>query len=108
MPGRRSRDKGANFEREMARLFREAYPDARRGIGQSRAAGEVPDVDGTPWWVECKRQKAPNIRAAYRQAQEATDGRPVLVVTKADREDILVTMSWKDFVRWTTEILKQS
>ena len=99
MSGRRSRDKGAVFERRLATTFRAIWPDARRGIGQTRFAGEVPDVEGTPYWVEAKRQKRPNINAAVAQARKATDGRPILVVTKRDREPTLVTMDLCTFLR---------
>ena len=90
MSGRRSRRKGAAFEREVSNLLKQIYPDARRGIGQARSGGEVADVEGTPWWVECKRKKKCSIPAAWRQACEATDGRPCLVVAKDDGGPILV------------------
>ena len=92
------RDKGANWERLLAKMFCGlGYTSARRGIGQARSAKEVSDVQGTPFWVEAKVGAAPDILAAVRQAQAATDGRPVLVVTKRDREGVLVTMEWATF-----------
>lgn len=96
--GRRSRRKGKAFEREIASAMRAAgFGEARRGL-QSRGGGEVPDVEGTPWWVECKVGKSPRVLAAYEQAREATDGRPVLVVTKWDRGPTLVTMDLSTFL----------
>jgi hypothetical protein len=92
------RNKGANFERLVSKMFAGlGYASARRGIGQARSAKEVSDVEGTPWWVECKCGQHPDILAAWRQACEATDGRPVLVVSHRDREGTLVTMSWEQF-----------
>jgi hypothetical protein len=102
MSGRRSRTKGAAFERLTARTLKPHWPEARRGIGQARSAGEVADVQGTPFWVECKRQKRCNIQAAYKQAQEATDGRPPLVVTRDDNSTTLVTMDMETFLKWLT------
>lgn len=93
MNGRKSRNKGATFERWLANVLKRIWPGAKRGIGQTRSAGEVADVEGTDYWVEAKRHKRCNIRAAWRQACEATDGRPVLVVTKDDFAEPLVTMS---------------
>jgi len=87
-----SRRKGANFERQVANLLRPLFPSSRRGIGQARSAGEVADVEGTPFWIECKRHKRCRIPAAMRQAQEATDGRPCLVVAKDDYGPIRVTL----------------
>lgn len=82
MSGARSRRKGASYERELANRWRDSglYPDAERGIGQARSGGDVPDVTGTPWWVEAKCQARPNVFAALEQAEEATDGRAPIVV----------------------------
>ena len=80
--GKRSRNKGAAYERELANRWRDSglYPGAKRGIGQARSGGDVSDVEGTPWWVEAKCQARPNVYAALEQAEEASDGRPCLVV----------------------------
>lgn len=75
MSGRYSRNKGATFEREVAIELRRLWPKAKRGIGQTRAAHEVADVEGTDgWWVECKclaKVLPSNIRNAMAQAQKA-------------------------------------
>ena len=105
---RRSRVKGSIHERAVAAALKELYPNARRGIGQTRAGGEVPDVTGTPWWVEAKNRKACNVHAAYQQATlaraeaKSSDlaAAPVLVVTRKVGETLdLVTMSMTDFQR---------
>ena len=84
--GKASRTKGHGFEREAARDMQLVYPTAKRGIGQSRGGGaELPDVDGTPFHIECKRGVKVNVRAALRQAQRDSQGRPVLVLVKEDR-----------------------
>ena len=57
------------------------YPDAQRGLGQARGADQC-DVEGTPWWIECKVGRRQNPRAALRQALGDTDGRPVVAVIK--------------------------
>lgn len=97
MSGKASQRKGARGEREAASLLRQFYPDAKRGLQQRRDANEAPDVTGTPFWVEVKWQKRPSIHAAYEQAKAATDGRPVLIMTKRPRESVLVTMEWGMF-----------
>ena len=81
MTGRRSRTKGKVWEREVANLLKEFWPDARRGW-QSRAGDDEADVEDTPFWVECKIGKCPNVYAAFDQADEASDGRPVLIAVK--------------------------
>jgi hypothetical protein len=64
----RSREKGHAYERVVADKLRRVYPDARRGIGQARQGGEVPDVEGTPFWVEAKNRKVLNVHDAFAQA----------------------------------------
>jgi len=96
--GRSSRRKGHDYERALATLMRSVWPEARRGIGQARAGGDVPDVDGTPFWIEAKRGKRISIRAAYEQAVEAADGRVPVVVSREDRSPALVTMGLEDWL----------
>jgi hypothetical protein len=96
--GASQRRKGAGWERELAKLFRAIYPGAKRGIGQARSAKEVSDVEGTPYWIEAKCGARTNPRAALRQAQECTDGRPVLVVCKDDHQEPFVVMPLEQFL----------
>jgi hypothetical protein len=75
------------------------YPKAKRGL-QSRDGSECCDVEFTPFFVECKKGRKTNIKGALRQAKEAGDEvRPIMVVTRDDNEDILVTMVWSDFFK---------
>jgi hypothetical protein len=73
--GRASRVKGHGWEREVANLLRERLGiDAKRGLAQPRGgSAEEPDVlaPGVPIWLECKRGKKTNARAALAQAVEA-------------------------------------
>lgn len=80
------RAKGHGYERTVAGYLRSIYPTAERGL-QSRGGGEeVPDVNGTPLWVECKRhRKVPGaLSLYYRAREEASDGRPAVLVLKED------------------------
>lgn len=93
----RSRRKGATWERELAaRWAASIYPAAQRGPRGSQRDGEA-DVEGTPWWVECKVGARPDVLGAMRQAEAATDGRTPLVVVKRDREAPLVAMRLEAF-----------
>ena len=69
MGGRASRRKGHDWERAVAKRLRAIFGTAVRRGWQSRDGAEQPDVDGSPWWVECKRSKRPNIEAALVQAE---------------------------------------
>lgn len=106
--GRMKRGKGTSYERTIANELKPIYPRAKRGIGQARAAHEVPDVVGVPFWVEAKHHKRVNIRKAYEQAVAASVAAiaargamlglerarvgPVLVVSRDNGKSDLATM----------------
>jgi Holliday junction resolvase len=104
-----SRNKGSSFERKIANELKRWFPNAKRGIGQTRSSSEVPDVDGTPFWIECKHRKSISIVGAFEQATRAlaraTQQRGIgqipwevpLVVSRVDGGPILVTMSAEAF-----------
>ena len=73
--GKASRVKGHGWEREVAHMLRERLGiDAKRGLAQPRGgSAEEPDVlsPGVPIWLECKRGKKTNARAALAQAVDA-------------------------------------
>jgi hypothetical protein len=96
--GKMQRDKGSTFERLIATVFRDIWPEARRGIGQARSAKEVPDVDGCPYWPELKHRKTVSIQSAMKQARNDTDGRPPIVVSRDNRGPILVTLELDTFL----------
>ena len=99
--GAYNRKKGADYERELVHQFRKAFAGEdgiRRGI-QSRAGVECPDVECPVFWVEAKRMKRPNIRAALSQAEEGCpEHRVALAVTRANNDKSLVTLSLDDFL----------
>jgi hypothetical protein len=105
--GRSQRIKGRAFEQLVARLFRRVWPEAKRGIGQARMGGEVPDVDPHPdWWIECKHQRSCSWRAAYKQALEANDGRRqrVLAVTRDTGGDVFAHLKLNDLLDLLEEL----
>lgn len=113
--GKASRLKGANFEREIAKDLREFFgptdgdtSQIKRGIGQTRAAHEVPDVEFPPFWIEAKRHRISTPRKALAQAYRdlsihklATgDSRfkiPI-AITKDDNDKSVVTLFLADFL----------
>jgi len=99
MSGLMSRRKGARFEREMVKRFRDVFgEDVRRGL-QSRSGEEVPDVDVPCFWVECKRERRTSPKKALAQAiGDATKGRIPIAVCKDDRCEPTVTMLLDDFL----------
>ena len=107
--GRASRRKGHDWEREVATRFREIFGNeqVRRGL-QSRSGEEVPDVEVPCFWIECKREKRTNPRAALTQAVDAaTKGRIPIAVCKDDRRDPIVTLLLDDFLELVGEWWQQ-
>lgn len=96
--GAMQRRKGARFERAVARAFAVVFPEAKRGIGQARSAGEVADVQGTPFWPECKRGNSATVDAALAQALAASDGRVPVAVVRKDKKRATATMYLDDFL----------
>ena len=103
MGGKMSRTKGHTFERWVANAFKTVFPDARRGL-QYRDPREC-DVEGTPLRVECKRLKLVHSRdivGALMQAkgdgERHEDDRLCIAVTKADRRETLVHMTFDTFL----------
>lgn len=106
--GRHQREKGKRGEREVATLLREKFAwladKVRRGASQSRRGSDAADVEGLPWWMEVKLGARPNIHAAMKQGRAMTDGRPVVVFTRRDREDWLVTVPADDWLAAMAEL----
>ena len=101
MGGRHSRNKGANFERELVHMFRDVMPEAeiKRGF-QYRGGQEACDVDAPKFWIEAKRHNRTNIKAALRQAMETCpEGRWSLAICKDDRQPAMATMYLDDFLK---------
>jgi hypothetical protein len=102
MSGKASRDKGANFERQIAARLRELWADAKRGLGQARSASEVADVVLPGWWVECKRWRECKPLEALTQAKRASDasgtGATPVAITRDDRSVAIVTMFLDDWI----------
>lgn len=100
-----SRAKGQRGEREWVEYFKQWWPFASRGLSQT-AGASTPDVDRTPFWVECKSGKRINLFAAYEQAKsdlakEQKKGRYLdmmpIVCARQDRKDGVVMMSAETF-----------
>ena len=106
-PGKSARNKGAAFEREVAKILSDATGvEWKRGLGQTRGGGSeradvyTEDLVGSLFHVECKNQKICNIKGAMKQALgdiKGTNKVPV-VITKDTRQETLVTMRLEDWL----------
>lgn len=93
-----SRMKGKRGERAIAELLRPVFGAGVKRGWQSRSGRDGSDIEGTPYWIEVKVGKCPNVRAALKQATEATDGRMPVVVVKDDRREPFVVMRLSDWL----------
>lgn len=95
------RRKGKTWERAVATMLRPLFGDSVKRGFQSRSGRDGCDVEGSPFWVECKHGRLVNLRAALAQAIRDTDGRIPIVIAKDDRTDPVVLMRLAD---WLAEL----
>ena len=108
-----SRRKGKYGELEVVAILKEHGLTARRGAPMQAAGGRptVPDVvvDGAPVWLEVKRGKLVNVRAAMRQAlQDAPATDLAAVVHRDDRGEWMLTARLEDVLELVVETLKRT
>lgn len=104
--GRKSNARGKEYERDVANALKPLFPKAARLFGQAREGYEVPDVGGTPYWIECAKGSTNAIHDKLKQGLIATDksdsiysGAPVIVFSKHDRSgEHMSTMRREDFL----------
>lgn len=115
--GKTSRRKGRDYQARLAKRFRDngTFTNASSThSAQSRRQGyKPPDIEGTPYWIECKHQKSPDILGSLKQAEQeattASDQRPAIAIIKhhGERGDPIVVMRLKDFERLVQQKEKQ-
>lgn len=95
-----SRDKGAEGERELARILKDYGYPARRGQQYCGANGDA-DVVGLPEiHIECKRVEHLNIDAALAQSiRDAEDDEIPVVMHRRNHMPWKVTMLLDDWIR---------
>ncbi|MDX2089561.1 MAG: hypothetical protein SFX73_17030 [Kofleriaceae bacterium] len=76
----------------------------RRGL-QFRDGAECPDVVSPAFWIECKRGRQTNPRAALAQASTDSAGKGLwpIAVCKDDFGDPFVVMTLEDFLELAAE-----
>ena len=107
-----SKQKGARFERELSAKFREyGFEDARRTAQYCGNTGDASDVVGLPGLhIEAKHQETMRLYDWIEQAKrdsEAGGGEKLpAVFHKKNRAEILVTMTFDDFMKLYTKGVK--
>ena len=103
-----SKQKGARFERMLASRFREYGYEARRTAQYCGNTGDASDVTGLPGiHIEAKHQETMRLyewmSQAKRDAEAGGEGRLPAVFHKKNNADILVTMTFDDFMKIYSE-----
>ena len=96
-----SKRKGAAFERQLARIFRDHGYEARRTAQYCGNTGDAADVVGLPGiHVEAKHQETMRLYEWMSQAKRDSEGtgRLPAVFHKKNRAEILVTMPLDAFM----------
>lgn len=96
--GARSVAKGKRYERQVARVLRALYPDARRRLQYQRAHGAA-DVHAGPLRIEVKAHNVAAPRVYRETAKKAgLDVLPAVVQPAGKGGPLLITLSLRDFV----------
>lgn len=103
MGGKTSRTKGHNFERQVVKLLQSYYPKAKRNLEYQEGMGY--DIENTGILsVQCKVGKSFKIENALKEAERPK--KIPVAITKRDREEIVVSLYWKDFEFFLASYLK--
>lgn len=100
--------KGARFERLLASKFRDYGYEARRTAQYCGNTGDASDVVGLPLiHIEAKHQEQMRLydwmEQAKRDAAAGKEGRLPVVFHKKNNAEILVTMTFDDFMQMYKE-----
>lgn len=106
------KEKGSNFEREIAESLKPLDHKARRSLG-SGAFGSVLSSDKSdiatdlPIAIECKRTEKLKPYEFYEQARAASDTTKIPVVAmRSNGKQTLALLEWKNFITLLEYALK--
>lgn len=103
--GKKSKNKGARGERELAKALQKLGFDARRGV-QYSGGPDSPDVHGIPGvHIECKRMEKFSLYPALEQSiNDAGDNMPTVMYRK-NYEDWVVVCRLEDLIELSRRII---
>ena len=102
MGGNHSRNKGAQFERDIVNKFKEIYPEAARNFEYLPGAELGVDIFCGPFKIQCKRYAKYCNPSKISECTTDSKGVPILI-TKGDRLPSMVVINLEAFI----EILKE-
>jgi len=100
---RRERDKGARFERQVARLLGAHDCSIERVGSRGKRDSVHADITHEEYYIQCKHYKRIGLYSWWKGHAElaSEQGKIPLLVFKQDRDEILVTLRLEDFLRLT-------
>lgn len=103
MSGKRSRTKGFEFERHIARKLRDIFPEAARQLEYQENNCKGIDLANTGnLRIQCKRMKSAVPMSKLYEIKDSTGIH--CLVSKVDRGDELITLKFDDFLKIIRDI----
>jgi hypothetical protein len=102
MSGKRSRNKGHNFERLIANLFRDelGYKDARRHLEYHKDDANGIDIDNTgEFKIQCKRNKDWASISKILEVQLENGDDIEVLITKGDKKPAMIIMPLDKWIK---------
>lgn len=112
-PGRGSYQKGANYERKIAKLFQEKFGVQVKRTGAQESAkvhgGDVNTYRGNDsvlndFFWECKARESWSIIDWLKKAQDDSGFRPAIVVATRNHENDYAFLRLEDLIRILVEL----
>ena len=95
--GKSQRTKGATFEREIVKAFKELGFDFSRNLDQWRDGGG--DISTKRWMFECKRRAKISIYEWMEQCVKASKEEQIpVVIARGDNKEALAILKFSDFI----------
>lgn len=93
------KQKGDNFERQVAGILSETLGfDCRRVLlSGARGEGDIEGIPDSPVHLECKRQERLRLSEWFAHEKPKCGTKPLALIHKASRSPIYVTMSLEDW-----------
>ena len=102
MGGKHSRNKGHQFERDVAKRFRDIFPGARRKLEYQEADCTGVDITGTGVLkIQCKRYRQ---YSPISKIEEIRESGIRCLVTKGDRSPTMICLELDDFINILSDI----
>jgi hypothetical protein len=102
MGGKMSRNKGFQYEREIARRLQSLFPNARRKLEYQSSECTGVDLENTGRLrIQCKRYKQ---YAPISKLEEVRENGMAALITKGDRKRDVICMYLDDFITIAQDI----